>query len=332
MRVLFNTYPVAFDCPGGGEVQLVEYKSALEMLGVEVILYDPWDPQFDHAEVVHYFSVQGGSMNFCSHVKRRGIPLLISPIVWLTAENVSTFPMREIRSLFQICDLILPNSVAERDQLADSFEVSREKFSVILNGIGTAFTETVSEELFRQHFDLHIPFVLNVANVEPRKNQLALIEAVRDLGTPLVLAGRVRDEAYFQQCMSKGEGIVRYVGALPYGGPLLKSAYRSCAVFALPSLLETPGLAALEAASQGARVVITSVGCTGEYFQEMVTYVNPHDVADIRAGIRAALSKGHDGSLQAYVRSRYTWDKSAEALLEAYRRVSLRGPEQRAAK
>ena len=34
--------------------------------------------------------------------------------------------------------------------------------------------------------------------------------------------------------------------------PLLALAYSACSVFALPSTLETPGLAALEAAAAGA--------------------------------------------------------------------------------
>ena len=141
MRVLFNTYSVAFDCPGGGEVMLLEYKSALEALGVEVILYDPWHPQFDQADLVHYFSVQGGSMNFCSHVKRRGIPLLISPIIWLTAENVPTFPIEEIRTLLHNCDLILPNSKAEQNQLSEYFGLNRQKFAVVYNGINKGIRE-----------------------------------------------------------------------------------------------------------------------------------------------------------------------------------------------
>ena len=157
--------------------------------------------------------------------------------------------------------------------------------------------------------------------MENRKNQLALIRAIKDLSIPLVLAGQVRDDAYFQQCMTEGNGMVRHVGALPYSGSLLKSAYSGCQVFALPSLLETPGIAALEAASQGAPVVITSEGCTREYFDDLATYVVPHDVADIRAGILSALAKKREDSLRRLVLSRYTWDNSGQSLLEAYRSV-----------
>lgn len=300
---------------------LLEYKSALEALGVEVFLFDPWHPQFDQVDMVHYFSVQGGSMNFCYHVKRRGMPLLISPVIWLTEENVSTFPMEEIRTLLHISDLILPNSEAEQNQLAAYFRLDREKFAVVFNGISKAYEETVSEDLFRTHFDLWGPYMLNVANVEQRKNQLGLIRAMKDLGMPLVLAGHVRDNAYFEQCMTEGDGMVRYVGALPYCGSLLKSAYRGCRLFVLPSFLETPGIASLEAASQGAPLVITSEGCTREYFGDLATYVAPHDVADIRAGIVSALDKDRQDSLRELVLARYTWESSGGALLKAYRHV-----------
>ena len=47
MRILFNTYPVAFACPGGGEIQLLKSREALEKTGQQVFLFNIWDPQFD---------------------------------------------------------------------------------------------------------------------------------------------------------------------------------------------------------------------------------------------------------------------------------------------
>jgi glycosyltransferase involved in cell wall biosynthesis len=321
MRVLFNTYPVAFDCPGGGEIQLLECKAALERLGVHVVLYDQWSPQFESVDAVHYYSVQGGSTNFCEFVKRKGLPLLISPILWPTDENISSYPMKEIQSLLNLCDVVLPNSVAERDQLGAFFDLDPQKCVVVPNGVGDSFTSLARNDLFREHIHLEGPFLLNAANVEPRKNQLTLIQAVRGMDLPLVLLGGVRDAAYFEECMKKGSQFVRYGGFLPHGGELLKSAYYSSEAFVLPSLLETPGLAALEAATQNARLVLTSVGSTREYFQGLVTYVNPYDAADIRAGIEAALGWKRDESLRLHVLENYTWDHTARSLLEAYKRA-----------
>ncbi|MGO9570596.1 MAG: glycosyltransferase family 4 protein [Desulfomonilaceae bacterium] len=322
MRVLFNTYPAAFDCPGGGEIQLLECKAALERLGVEVLLYDQWNPQFEGVDAVHYFSVQGGSTNFCEFVKRKKLPLLISPILWPTDENISEYPMQEIRSLLNLCDVVLPNSAAEIDQLGAFFDLDPQKCVVVTNGVGDSFTSLAQNDLFREHLHLDGPFLLNVANIEPRKNQLTLVQAVQGMDLTLVLLGRVREAAYFEECMRKGSHFVRYGGFLPHVSDLLKSAYRASEVFVLPSLLETPGLAALEAATQEARLVLTSVGSTREYFQDLVTYVNPYDPADIRAGIEAALGWKRDESLRRHVLQNFTWDHAALILVEAYKRAA----------
>jgi glycosyltransferase involved in cell wall biosynthesis len=327
MRVLFNTYPAAFDCPGGGEIQLLECKGALERLGVEVLLYDQWNPQFEGVDAVHYFSVQGGSTNFCEFVKRKGLPLLISPILWPTNENICAYPMEEIQSLLNLCDVVLPNSAAERDQLRAFFDLNHQKCVVVPNGVGDSFTSLGQSDLFREHIHLEGPFLLNAANIEPRKNQLTLIQAVRGMALPLVLLGRVRDAAYFDECMRIGSDFVAYEGFLPHGGELLKSAYCASEVFVLPSLLETPGLAALEAATQKARLVVTSVGSTREYFQGLVTYVNPADPAEIRGGIEAALVLKSDGSLRRHVLENFTWNHAALSLVQGYKRAirSARG-------
>jgi len=276
-----------------------------------------WRPRFD-VDAVHYFSVQGGSMNFCAHVKRRGLPLLISPVLWLTDENKWSMPLQEIRDLLHLCDWVLPNSQAEKEQLAGFFGLDRGKVVVTCNGIDATFTTPADPGLFRRRFGIEGPFLLNVANVEPRKNQLRLIEAIRGLGLDLVILGRARDEVYLEQCRRAGDGFVRYLGCVEHGSELLKSAYRACALFVLPSLLETPGLAALEAAALGAKLVVTRVGSTSEYFGTGATYVEPLSVADIRRGIVEEMNIQRDEQLGRRVVSEFTWNRTAEQLLEAY--------------
>lgn len=46
MKVLFITYHMAFHTPGGEEMQLMAYKKHLELQGVQVDLFDPWNPNF----------------------------------------------------------------------------------------------------------------------------------------------------------------------------------------------------------------------------------------------------------------------------------------------
>ncbi|MBL9125129.1 MAG: glycosyltransferase [Planctomycetaceae bacterium] len=321
MRVLFNTYPVAFDCPGGGEIQLLKSRAALERAGAEVLLYDVWQPQLRAVDVVHYFSVQGGSMNFCGHVKRLGLPLVISPILWITPENRQQVPWGEVHALLHSADRILPNSVAEREQLVEAFQVDPGKFTVTYNGIDASFAEPADPSQFCQHFAQPRPYLLCVGNIEPRKNQLRLIQASAGLDLDLILLGNVRDGHYWDACQAAAGAHVRYLGCLDHASPLLKSAYAGCSAFVLPSTCETPGLAALEAAAQGAPLAITEVGCTREYFGEFACYADPHDEASIRQAIVAALARPREARLRQRVLDSFTWDHTARALLTAYQQA-----------
>jgi glycosyltransferase involved in cell wall biosynthesis len=102
---------------------------------------------------------------------------------------------------------------------------------------------------------------------------------------------------------------------------LLASAYAACDVFVLPSLFETPGIAALEAGLAGAKVVITSQGGTREYFGGLAEYINPYSVKSIRDGIQIALIKQNDKQLRDKIRKEYLWSDVAKHLLSVYQIV-----------
>jgi glycosyltransferase involved in cell wall biosynthesis len=317
MKVLFNTYPVAFDCPGGGEIQLLKTKEALESLGSEVVLFDAWSPIPSDVDVVHYFSVQGGSINFCSYVKDKGLPLVISPIIWLGRDK-DKYPLGEIGELLRISDAIFPNSISEQKLLAEFFAVDESKFHMTYNAIDREFATDSPSDEFRTEFQIDGPFILNVANIEERKNQLSLVRAVKGMDLQLVLVGNIRDKVLFDACMNEGKDFVRYVSYIPHEHPLLKSAYDTCDLFVLPSLLETPGLSALEAAARGKKLVITEIGAMGEYFGDFVTYVDPYSVHSIREGIERELKTHRDGSLRHHVAANFTWQHTAQQTLEGY--------------
>lgn len=320
MKIFFNTYPVAFQCPGGGEIQLLKSKEALERRGHEVVLFNQWQDDLSTADVVHQFSVQGGTYNLCMYVHNRGIPLVVSPILWLS-EYIDQYPMGEIGLLTSLADVICPNSQAEVERFLSHFDAPKDKYHVTHNGVDTHFFDAVAPELFLSYFGLKKPFVLCVGNIETRKNQLALIEAAKQINIHVVLVGNVRDTDYFKQINEKFVGKFSYLGFLGHDSELLQSAYSACDAFALPSLLETPGLAALEAAAAGTPLVITSEGCTEEYFGPDAFYVNPKCVQDIADKLSTAVAapNRHD-RLKNHVRQ-FTWDRVGEELEEAYLRA-----------
>jgi len=318
MRVLLNTYPWAFHCPGGGEVQLLKYAEYLPATGVDVGKFDLWQPGLDSCQLVHFFSLMGGSWHFCNFVKSLGLPLVISSSLWINEANRHTYPLSEIRQQLLLADAVVTNGVAEADCLSHYLEMPRERFHVVHNGVDPLFTQPVPSEPFRRHFGVSGPFLLNVGNIEPRKNQLSLIRACQGLDIPLVHIGHVRDPLYFQQCVAAAGDGVRWLGPIEHENPLLRSAYRACSAFVLPSLLETPGLAALEAAAQGAKVVVTAEGSTAEYFGEHVTYVAPGDDTLLRNAILAELQTERSAALQRRITEHFTWEQVVKPLAELY--------------
>ena len=331
MKVLFATYPMAFHTPGGGEVQLHAYRRHLARRGVEVTLMNPWKPRFLDHDLVHYFSVVGGSSALCGFVKQLGLPLVVSSSLWVSEQTKAEYPIDEIRHQLHLADRVVTNSDMECDRLAAVLGTPRTKFATVYNGVDAASLQPAKPGTFARRFGIERPFVLSVANIERRKNQLRLAEAMREFpDLMLVMVGHVRDQRYLEAVLAAGGDQVRYVGPLPHASAALRSAYRDCAVFALPSLLETPGLAALEAAAQGAELVVTGEGSAREYFGDSATYVDPASPATIAIGLARALEQGRRAresrARAALIRSRFLWDRTVRDLISVYRDVLRRTP------
>ncbi|WP_117235679.1 glycosyltransferase [Vibrio maerlii] len=319
MKVLFATYPMAFHTPGGGEIQLLAYKKALEGKGVQVDLFNPWKPNFVEYDLVHFFSCVGGSIHFCNFIRNLGIPLVVTSSLWITEETKELYPYEEISAQLNLSDSIITNSEMESDELSKVLNIEREKFHSVYNAVDELFFNKVDGSLFRNEFDIEGKFVLNVANIEPRKNQLSLARAMQSFDDrKLVLIGHVRDHSYFDAVKAElaPEKIV-HIDGIDHYSPLLRSAYDAADVFCLPSTLETPGLAALEAKALGTKGVITQEGSTKEYFGDSVVYCDPSNDYSIREAIKEATSND-DKIVSSKADNLYSWDEAIEKLIITY--------------
>lgn len=317
LTVLFNTWPAAFDCPGGGEIQLLQYEKHLTEAGVRVLRYDPWNPQFDEADLLHTFSVMGGTwfLPYYAHEVRK-LPVVSSPIIWF--DQPEKYAMEEIATTLRLADLILPNSIAECGQLQKYFGIASERLTPIYNGIDDPFFEPVPEEIFRDHFNMRDEFVLCMGNIEPRKNQLNLIRALAGSDIKLVVIGQERDLTYATQCRHEASENVFFLGKVPHGSPLQRSAYEAAKAVVLPSVLETPGLSVLEAAASGTPVVVTAEGCAEEYFGPHGIYCAPDSLDSIRDAISLAVTLPKNLELRRHVFNKFRWQNIVKDLIASY--------------
>ena len=319
MKILFNTYPVAFETPGGGEVQLLEYKKYISDSDIDIDFFNQWQSKIKQYDLVHFFSCMPGSEYFLHYVKNLGVPVFISPNLWVTEETKNNYPFGQIQSHLNMADRVVCNSESECNLLSKVFEVPMEKFICVYNGVEELFFESVDPKIFRDYYQILSPFILNVANIEPRKNQLNLVRAIKKFpGYKLVIMGGIRDQAYADKVISEGGSQLIIIERQEHGSEMQRSAYAACDLFALPSTLETPGLAALEAGACGAPILITQEGCTQEYFGHFAVYVDPNSLASIEGGIRSAFSKSSP-ELRDLIKERFTWKKVLQPLIQDYK-------------
>jgi glycosyltransferase involved in cell wall biosynthesis len=322
MKILYGTYPWAFDTPGGGEIQLLKYKEFIKSNDIDIDLFNQWDPKFLEYDLIHYFSSMAGSVHFINYMKKLGLPVLISPNLWITKETASQYNIDEIRTGFVLADFIICNSNAECDMLSMALNMPRGKFLTVYNGIDEIFFKKTSPSLFIHEYGITDKFILNVANIEPRKNQLNLIKAMKKYpDLKLVVIGGIRDKKYFNACQHVAQDQLIYIGKLSHESELLRSAYNACEAFVLPSTVETPGLAALEAAVSGAKILITAEGSTYEYFKDSVRYVDHTSIQSIENGLQEILKENKNDLLVHGLKEHYSWSHVVSQLENIYKQI-----------
>ncbi|HET6273292.1 MAG TPA: glycosyltransferase [Bacteroidota bacterium] len=341
MNVYAASYQAVSILQGGPNTQVRNTMKYLERHGVRGRLFDPW-ARFNKNEcdLFHVFAANIGTYHLAREVHTLGVPLVVSPIIYslhstafvrrvLSATHLIQKVGKGIWSDYgfaaQICSwarMVLPNTQAEADLVSDGLGVPRSKIRVIPNGVDERFY-TADPSLFKRTYGLE-QFILNVGHIgHERKNVLALIRALGQIDHPSVIVGRIIPGPYGDACVKEAvkHKQILLLHSLDSSSDMLASAYAACDVFVLPSLFETPGIAALEAGLAGAKVVITPHGGSKEYFGTMATYVNPLSVDSIRDGIVTTLHARRNPGLREHIRKEFLWQGVAKKTAAAYREL-----------
>jgi glycosyltransferase involved in cell wall biosynthesis len=330
MRVLFWTYPAAFQAPGGGETILLKSRQYLQAAGVQVDFFDQWATRLRDYPLVHCF--HSVYPEFWESVHQANGRLVVTPTHWpIMDRKIRAWrwlkrrgrplarmpgPYKDIGYFYSLADAILPSSQTERALLHRYCGVPLDKMTVVRNGVDRRFVDARADA-FVERYGLS-NFVLSVGRITPKKNQLAIIRALEGCERPLVFIGTPDPETseYFERCRSEAGPNVHFLGWIDHDSPLLPSAFAAATVFLLPSIVDIASLAALEAAAAGCSLVVTPVGSAREYYGDRAFYVDPGSEADIRQKTYAALAIG-----RRPVGDIPTWEQVAGQIRYVYERV-----------
>ncbi len=338
MKILFGAHPAVAIKKGGLYIQLLKTKEYMEHLGFRIELNDPWkDPGPREYDLFHLFGANFSTSILGTLMKDKDIPLIITPVffskhsppILRTVNTVNSILFRLFRistphiytkELLERADRILPNTPREYELITRGFGMPEAKVTLVHNGVDERFAHAEPDAFIERYgirdFILYVGYIGN-----GRKNTLSLIRALEGIEVPAIFIGPVVKTPYGDTCLNeiKKNKRITLLSALPHDAPLLASAYAACDTFILPSLFETPGLAALEAGLAGAKIVITKYGGTKEYFGDEAIYVDPGSVASIRNGISKSLSKEKTQALREHIKKRYLWPAIAKQIAQIYR-------------
>jgi len=225
-----------------------------------------------------------------------------------------------LKKIVRLCDLLLPNSYSEMKRIQSDLGALETPFVVVPNAADAHLFDPTRVKLTGKYDHLQ-DCVLCVARIEGRKNQLNLVKAVEGAPYKLVLVGQPapNHRGYADAIRRSAPSNTYFIWQVPHEE--LPELYYRAKVHVLPSWMESTGLSSLEAGLMCCNVVITDKGDTREYFGDYAYYCEPGSVKSIREAIDRAWRAPVNPVLQQHILENFTWEKTAELTLVAYKTV-----------
>jgi glycosyltransferase involved in cell wall biosynthesis len=255
---------------------------------------------------------------------------------YFTAARAFQLRLTVERTVRRAVKVITPSDFSRR-AIENAYDLDDEKVAVVPIAVSSHFRPVHPQQAsarVRERFGVHGPFVLCVGDLQPRKNQIGLIEAFRDLlhAVPhlphsLVLCGkdtwygdRVRDAAEHSGCRER----IHFTGFV--NDDELVDLYNAADLFVFPSFYEGFGLPILEAMASGCAVACSNTAAMPEVANATALMFDPHRRDQIVRAMKDLL-------LDAELRSRmerlglqraahFTWHNTARKTLDIYYQVA----------
>lgn len=188
----------------------------------------------------------------------------------------------------QSADKIIAISEQTKKDIIHYLKVPESKIEVVYQGCHASFKEEQSQEKLNQikeKFQLPDRFLLNVGTIEPRKNLLNIVKALKDSKIPLVVVGAKKPKYFklIEKEIHKGKVEVRFLTGVSMEE--LAGIYKLADIFIYPSFFEGFGIPVIEALFSETVVITSNTSCLPEAGGPDSVYVNPENVDDIRAKI-----------------------------------------------
>ncbi len=235
---------------------------------------------------------------------------------------------------------IVTVSEFSRDAILRAYGLPPEKVRVVPNAANPEFRvigREKAQKTVREQFHLNAPFIFSVGDLQPRKNQIGLIEAFAQLLTEhpqlphhLVLTGK---ETWFAAKVKDAARASGYASRIRFTGFVsdqdLLQLYNACDCFVFPSFYEGFGLPILEAMACGRAVACSNTSAMPEVADGAGLLFDPNQTGEIKRALADILLdtelRGRMERLGVQRAAFFNWEKSARATLDVYREIVAGG-------
>ena len=230
-----------------------------------------------------------------------------------TCRSLNLRDIREIQThILKGARLMIANSHAEKQHLAECFkDIRLDRIRVVMNGVTPVLLPN-DRPVSRGDGNF-----LCAGAIGLRKNQLNAVRAFRQLPQEtLVLLGQTAPgHQRYRRAVEQAAGPnVEFCDRIPHEE--VREFMKQAKVYIQPSYIETPGLAAMEAAAAGIPIVVSDVRPVREYFGSIACYCDPASPDSIAEASRQALER--DAGDGAEFARRFDWDSVLEPLESIY--------------
>ncbi len=344
LRILFSSRPNYKTQPGGDTLHMEQSALALEKLGHTVKIWAGEKVNKQEYDLIHHFNL--GRPAQALKLLSLETPMLISTIyVDYQKHEEKSSPFRRflirglgsdaleylklmaralrqkedwpswyylfnghrasIEKLIQKSSLLITASEAEAGLLQEKYPIRQKPKCLKLGVEHLKIVDTKVRE-----------GLLCIARFEPLKNQLNLIEALKNSDYRLSLVGEASSnhQDYLKFCQSRASKNMQFLGRVSIDQ--CAELYAQAKVHVLPSYYESTGLVSIEALASGCQIVVNDHPIQRELFQDRAHYCQVEDPNSILQAVEQALADTRDH--QAWLRSEFSWEKSAQKLEQFY--------------
>ena len=289
--------------------------------------------QKDKLDVYH-----GLSHELPSGIERSGVKSVVTihDLIFIRYPDLySTIDRYIYRSKFQFAckraNKIIAISRQTADDIIQYFGIDPSRIDVVYQSCNPGFMvgniDDEKRQSVRNKYRLPEQYVLNVGNIEERKNSLTLIKAVHSakIDLPVVIIGR--KTKYYQRVRKYiDDNRLKNIYILDtIGNEELPSIYQMADIFVYPSLFEGFGIPIIESLFSGTPVITSKGGCFHEAGGPDSIYINSLDHEELADAIEKVLT---DSALRKQmIESGYHYaknfapEKAADAMMNVYKQV-----------